>query len=115
MSTSAPKPSAASAPAPTGTANTHPVLPPPVVRTHRPANVANPLAQRLGELLVFVLCLSLPLAAGIIPIRLMIASGTAFLWLWIPLFVIIEIIACLCALGIWREATGWASSRDYQR
>ncbi|HEV7129175.1 MAG TPA: hypothetical protein VGN32_17215 [Ktedonobacterales bacterium] len=116
MSTSAPKTPADSTLAGTTAANTHPVMPPPVARAARkPSNTANPLQQRLGELLVIVLCLSLPLAAGIIPIRLMIASGTAYLWLWIPLFIFIEIIACLCAFGIFREATGWASASDYQR
>ena len=115
MSASAPKTPAPSTPGAGGAATTHPTLPPPVVRTHRPENTANPLLQRLGELLVILLCLSLPVAAGIIPIRLMIVSGTAYLWLWIPLFVIVEVIACLCAFGIWREANGWSGPGDYLR
>lgn len=83
------------------------------------ANRPNPLLQRLGQLLAIALCLSLPGAAGIILILLAIFnirdSGGALLWIWIPMILFVEVIALLCAFGVWREFSGWGSPRDYQR
>ena len=104
MSASAPKPSAAP--------------PAPAARKARPTNLPTPLLQALGQLLALALCLSLPVAVGVILVLLAIfniRNGGGLLWLWIPMFLFVEPIALFCAVGIWRELTGWSSARDYQR
>lgn len=94
------------------------VPPAPVRRGRSRANLPNPLLQRVGQLLAIALCLSLPGAAGIILILLAIYNirdGGGLLWIWIPMILFVEVIALLCAFGIWREFSGWGSPRDYQR
>ena len=74
--------------------------------------------QTLGQLLGLALCLSLPGATGLILILLMIFNvrdGGGLLWLWIPMIIFVEAIALFCAVGIWRELTGWSRPRDYLR
>jgi hypothetical protein len=81
-----------------------------------PQDTQNPLLQWLSILVVALLCLSLPGAAGAILVLLLIHGGAAgFYWLWIPMLVFVEAIAIACAIGIWREVTGWAGPRDYTR
>ena len=115
MSASTPKSTAQNAPA---ESPTHVTLPAPAVRPRRPSDLPNPLLQTLGQLLAIALCLSLPGAAGLILIMLMIYNirdGGTLLWIWIPMIVFVEAIAIFCALGIWRELTGWSRPRDYLR
>ncbi len=95
-------------------------LPPPGL-THgsrAPTDAAHPLWQGLGTLLAAVLCLSLPLAPATIMALLLIQPTTrseGLVWLWVSMIVVIESIAIFCALGLWRELTGWASRTKYVR
>jgi hypothetical protein len=93
-------------------------LPPPGAAHARrpPQNKQNVLLQRLSALVVALLCLSLPGAPAAILVLLLIRSGSAgFLWLWIPMLLFVETIAIAAAIGIWREASGWTTARDYTR
>jgi hypothetical protein len=117
MSASAPNPSVGR-PAPSAAKPAGPLPPPPAARRARPTNLPNPLLQTVGQLFALALCLSLPIAVGVIVVLLAIyniRNGGGLLWLWIPMFLFIEPIALFCAVGIWRELTGWTSPRDYQR
>lgn len=117
MSASVPKPPAVPS-APGASKPAGPLPPAPAPRRAKSTNLPNPLLQLLGTLLALALCLSLPAAVGIIVVLLAIfniGNGGGLLWLWIPMFLIVEPIALFCAVGIWRELTGWASPRDYQR
>jgi hypothetical protein len=79
-------------------------------------NAQQPLVQWLSQMAAGLLCLSLPGASGVIMVLLLVHAGAAgFTWLWIPMIIFIEFIAVGCAIGIWREVTGWSSPRDYQR
>lgn len=90
-------------------------LPPPGAhRSHAARNAQHPLYQWLATMVAAVLCLSLPGAAGTIMVLLLIHTLAAgFALLWIPMIIFVEIIAVGCAIGIWREVTGWTSPRDY--
>ncbi|GAC1459934.1 MAG: hypothetical protein PVSMB4_19050 [Ktedonobacterales bacterium] len=92
-------------------------LPPPGNHGSRSArNAQQPLLQWLSQVAAGLLCLSLPGASGVIMVLLLVHAGAAgFAWLWIPMIIFVEIIAVGCAIGIWREVTGWSSPRDYQR
>jgi hypothetical protein len=95
-------------------------LPPPGV-THgsrRPTDAAKPLWQGLGTLLAAALCLSLPAAPGVILSLLLTQPSTqreGLAWLWVTMIVLIEGIAIFCALGLWRELTGWTGRTRYLR
>lgn len=93
-------------------------LPPPGAAhaARPPQNKQHVLLQRLGAVVAALLCLSLPGAPGAILGLLLVRSGSAgFLWLWIPMLLFVEAIAIFVAIGIWREVSGWATSRDYTR
>jgi hypothetical protein len=120
MSASSPKSPAKGTPS-TGGAEPERVyvkLPPPGAAhaLRPPQNKQRPLLQWLSAVVVAMLCLSLPVAPAAILILLLVRSGSAgFLWLWIPMLIFVETIAIACALGIWREVSGWTSPRDYRR
>ncbi len=93
-------------------------LPPPGAAhaSRPPQNTQNVWLQRLSVVVVALLCLSLPVAPAAILVLLLVRSGSAgFLWLWIPMLLFVEAIAIACAIGIWREVSGWTSPRDYSR
>jgi hypothetical protein len=76
-----------------------------------PQNFEQPLFGLLGTLLVAGACLSLLLVPAVIII--MIAANTfqrepGLLWLWATMFLFLEAIAIFVALGLWREALGYA-------
>jgi hypothetical protein len=80
-----------------------------------PKNVEVPLADVLGTLLVAGACLSLLVVPAVI--ILMMAANTiqepGLIWLWVTMFIFLEAVAVLVALGLWREALGYASRTDY--
>jgi hypothetical protein len=81
-----------------------------------PKNYEQPLLQALSKLVIFLLCLSLPLASGGIIVMILILDQTARntqLWLWIPLGILIEAFAIFLAIGIWNEANGIAGADTY--
>jgi hypothetical protein len=95
-------------------------LPPPGAAhaSRPPQNAQSPLLQAAGTILAVLLCLSLPLAAGAILVLLLVQPSTqkeGLVWLWIVMILFVESIAILCAVGLWRELTGWTGRSDYQR
>jgi hypothetical protein len=89
-----------------------------------PKNYQQPLLMLLGRLLVLALCLSLPIVPLVIIglILFLPGSGNAtnayqegFLWLWIPMFLFVELIAVSVAIGVGREALGVAGNGPFER
>lgn len=89
-----------------------------------PKNYQQPLLMLLGRLLVLALCLSLPIVPLVIIGLILFMPGSngatnayqeGFLWLWIPMFLFVELIAVSVALGIWREALGTAGNGPFER
>lgn len=81
---------------------------------HAPKNYQQPLLDSLSKIIIFLLCLSIPLATGLIfgmILGFSETSRTQFLWVWIPMIVLIEGIAILVAIGVGREALGTAGIR----
>ena len=81
---------------------------------HAPKNYQQPLLDSLSKIIIFLLCLSIPLATGLIfgmILGFSETSRTQFLWVWIPMIVLIEGIAILVAIGVGREALGTAGVR----
>jgi hypothetical protein len=79
-----------------------------------PKNYEQPLLDALSRVFVVLMCSALPLATGLIFAMILGASQTSrneFLWLWIPMIVLIEGIAIALAIGIGREALGTAGIR----
>ncbi|HEY0722920.1 MAG TPA: hypothetical protein VGD41_02770 [Pyrinomonadaceae bacterium] len=79
-----------------------------------PKNHEQPLLDALSRVIVVVMCSALPLATGLIFAMILGASQTSrneFLWLWIPMIVLIEGIAIALAIGVGREALGTAGIR----
>jgi hypothetical protein len=76
-----------------------------------PKNFQNPLITGFYRLAVVLLSLSLPLAPGVIFFMILAYSKAiemGFLWIWIPMILIIEVIAIAVAWGIAREALGYS-------
>jgi hypothetical protein len=76
-----------------------------------PKNYQQPLLDALSKVIIVLLCASIPLATGLIFAMILGASETSrteFLWLWIPMIVLIEGIAIAAAIGVGREALGVA-------
>ena len=68
--------------------------------------------------LAFVLCATLPISSGLIMVLLLLQPGThkhGLIWLWVVMFLFVETVAVLVAVGIWREVSGGAGvrRRDY--
>jgi hypothetical protein len=68
--------------------------------------------------LAFVLCATLPISSGLIMVLLLLQPGTqkhGLIWLWVAMFLFVETMAVLVAVGIWREVSGGAGvrRRDY--
>ncbi|HKS70345.1 MAG TPA: hypothetical protein VJQ45_07990 [Ktedonobacterales bacterium] len=89
-----------------------------------PKNYQQPLLMLLGRALVVLLCLSLPIVPLVIIglILFLPGSGAArnayeegFLWLWIPMFLFVELIAVTVAIGVGREALGIAGNGPFER
>lgn len=83
-----------------------------------PKNYAHPLAQALSRLVIFLLCLSLPVASGGIIVMILVLDQVARdtqLWLWIPLALLIEAFGIFIAVGVWREAIGSAGANSFTR
>ncbi len=81
---------------------------------HAPKNYQQPLLDSLSKVIIFLLCLSIPLATGLIfgmILGFSETSRTQFLWVWIPMIVLIEGIAIVVAIGVGREALGTAGVR----
>ncbi len=80
---------------------------------HAPKNYQQPLLDSLSKIIIFLLCLSIPLATGLIFGMILGFSRfrVEFLWVWIPMIVLIEGIAILVAIGVGREALGTAGVR----
>lgn len=81
---------------------------------HAPKNYQQPLLDSLSKIIIVLLCASIPLATGLIfgmILGFSATSRTQFLWLWIPMIILIESIAILVAIGIGREALGTAGVR----
>ncbi len=79
-----------------------------------PKNYQHPVIGALSTLLIVVLCAAIPLATGLIFAMILAnseISRTQFLWLWIPMIVLIEGIAILVAIGVGREALGVSGRR----
>ena len=76
-----------------------------------PKNFQQPLLDGFYRLVVTLLCLSLPIAPGVIFFMILVYSRAiqyGLLWLWISMIIIIEVIAIAIAIGIAREALGVA-------
>jgi hypothetical protein len=76
-----------------------------------PKNFDNPLATFVSKVVVVALCLSLPVAPGVIFAMIFAFDPNArakFLWIWIPLTIFVMLIAFLVAFGVAREALGIA-------
>ena len=76
-----------------------------------PKNYQYPLFDALSKVVIVALCAALPLATGVIFAMILGNSESSrpqFLWLWIPMIVLIEGIAILVAIGVGREALGVA-------
>ena len=74
-----------------------------------PKNHQQPLLDTLSKVVIVVMCAALPLATGVIFAMILgnsEISRTQFLWLWIPMIMLIEGIAILVAIGVGREALG---------
>lgn len=89
-----------------------------------PKNYQQPLLMLLGRALVVLLCLSLPIVPLVIIglILFLPGSGAArnayeegVLWLWIPMFLFVELIAVTVAIGVGREALGIAGNGPFER
>ena len=81
---------------------------------HAPKNYQQPLLDTLSKIIIVLLCASIPLATGLIfgmILGFSETSRTQFLWLWIPMIVLIEGIAIAVAIGLGREALGTAGIR----
>jgi hypothetical protein len=81
---------------------------------HAPKNYQQPLLDTLSKLLIIVICAAIPLATGVIFAMILgnsEISRTQFLWLWIPMIILIEGIAILVAIGVGREALGVSGVR----
>lgn len=89
-----------------------------------PKNYQQPLLMLLGRVLVVLLCLSLPIVPLVIIGLILFLPGThgatnayeeGFLWLWIPMFLFVELIAVTVAIGVGREALGIAGNGPFER
>jgi hypothetical protein len=79
-----------------------------------PKNYDNRLLSLVSKLVIIALCLSLPVAPGLIFGLIYTFDPNAramFLWIWIPLTLFIMLIASLVAIGVAREALGTAGVR----
>jgi hypothetical protein len=90
----------------------------PEQRYHAPNNFRRPLLSVLGTTLVAGACLSLLAVPAII--ILMMGANTYktepnLLWIWVMMFVFLEVIAVFTATNLWREALGYTSHQDYLR
>jgi len=83
-----------------------------------PKNFQQPLLDGFYRVVVTLLCLSLPIAPAVIFFMILVYSKAiqyGFLWLWISMIVIIEVIALGIAWGIAREALGVAGIHYEER
>jgi hypothetical protein len=81
---------------------------------HAPKNYQRPLLDAFSRILVVLICAAIPGATGVIFAMILAFSETSrteFLWLWIPMIVLIEGIAILVAIGVGREALGIANTQ----
>ncbi len=80
-----------------------------------PRNFAHPVQERLGQVIVWLLCAALVVAPAFVIGLICFMPGSDalpnFLWLWLVMFLITESIAVFSAIGIYREAVGIAGSR----
>jgi hypothetical protein len=89
-----------------------------------PKNYQQPLLMLLGRLLVVLLCISLPIVPLVIIGLILFMPGSngahnafeeGFLWLWIPMFLFVELIAVSVAIGVGREALGISGNGPFER
>src|SRR5689334_19482783 len=74
-----------------------------------PKNYQHPLIDLLSKLAIIGLCISLPLAPALIFAFILGASElnrNSYLWVWVPMIVLTEVIAIFVAIGVGREAWG---------
>ncbi len=81
-----------------------------------PQNFNHPAMDRLGQLVVWLLCAALIVAPAFVIGLICFLPGShalqaGFAWLWIVMFLLTESIAIFSAVGIYREAVGIAGSR----
>lgn len=79
-----------------------------------PKNYQQPLLDSASKVIIVLLCASIPLATGLIFAMILgfsATSRTQFLWLWIPMIILVEGIAIAVAIGVGREALGTAGIR----
>jgi hypothetical protein len=93
-------------------------------RYQAPKNYRQPLLMLVSRLLVVLLCLSLPIIPLVIIGLILFLPGShgatnayeeGFLWLWIPMFLFVELIAISVAIGVGREALGVAGNGPFER
>ena len=89
-----------------------------------PKNFQQPLLMLAGKVLVVLLCISLPIIPLVIIGLILFLPGSGhatnafeegFLWLWIPMFLLVELIAVSVAIGVGREALGIAGNGPFVR
>ena len=76
-----------------------------------PKNFPSPFLTGLYRMAVALLCLSLPAAPAVIFFMILAYSqaiAMGFLWIWIPMIILIEVIAIGVAWGVAREALGYS-------
>lgn len=81
---------------------------------HAPKNYQRPLLQSLARLIVLAMCVALPITPAAIVTMIMIKSSD-LIWLFLPLGVLVEVIAIFVAIGLGREAIGSSGAGHYTR
>ena len=81
-----------------------------------PKNYQHPLIDLLTKLAIIALCISLPVAPALIFVFILGGSQLnrdGYLWIWVPMIVLTEVIAIFVAIGVGREAMGIAGNNGY--
>jgi hypothetical protein len=79
-----------------------------------PKNFQQPLLQGLSTLIIWLLCIALPITPAAI-VTMIIIKAPDYLWLFLPLGIIVECVAFFVAIGLGREALGTSGGGRYTR
>lgn len=76
-----------------------------------PRNFQNAPLRNFYQIAVVLMALALPVAPGVIFVMILFFSkavAMGYLWIWIPMIIIVETIAIGVAWGLAREALGYS-------
>lgn len=79
-----------------------------------PRNFQHPLLQNLSLLIIVAMCGALPITPAAI-VTMIILKTPDLLWLFLPLGVMVVVIALFVAVGLGREAIGSSGAGRYTR